>query len=397
MPIAQGEEQLDRPDEQPEDDTGELPTLLQPGDILAGRYRVRQVIESREGPVYRAEDLWRCPNCGSTDPSAGDGECRVCHASLDRRPMCTIRLVAGSTHNSEAHGGAEVVDLHGLAFLILPDVAGQAGGLAAGGLRLHYGAASHAGRVRQVDEDSVLCMQVSLHHLGHASSSLGLFGIADGIGGLSGGATASRLVLAHLAQHIGAQWITPEPHQSGSPPEELMSALADAVQAANRALYEQQPGEPNTMGTTLTAAYVYGRVAVVANVGDSRTYRWRGGHLEQLTTDHSMVASLVRAGLAQPHEIYTHPQKSLITRSLGDQPSVEVDTFLCDLAPGDRLLLCSDGVWEMLHDEEIEALLHTEPAPQQAAQTIIQRANERGGEDNLSAIVVACEADEDEE
>jgi serine/threonine protein phosphatase PrpC len=219
--------------------------------------------------------------------------------------------------------------------------------------------------------------------------------VADGIGGLSGGATASRLVLSHLARLIGTDWISPTPSRPLRPPEELMGALADAVQAANQALYEQQPAGPNAMGTTLTAAYIYGRVAVVANVGDSRTYRWRGGHLEQVTTDHSMVASLVRAGLAQPHEIYTHPQKSLITRSLGDQPSVEVDTFLCDLAPGDRLLLCSDGVWEMLRDEEIETMLRIEPAPQQAVQMIIQRANERGGEDNLSAIVVACEAGED--
>lgn len=379
---------------EPEDDTGELPPLLAPGDILAGRYRIRSVAHEAEGLVYRAEDLRRCAQCGSAGAAPEDRYCRVCGSPLDPHPLCTLRLVTNASSGAKRAEGAEMLDVQGLMFLMVPDGAhGKEEGPATE-LRLMAGLATDAGRVRQTDEDSLLAMHLTAFHLGRAETSQGLFAIADGIGGLAYGATASRLALHYLAKDFGARVMFADPDQPRPAPQRLLGALAEAIQQANAFLYEQQhqPGKLRMMGTTVTAAYVCGTFAAIANVGDSRTYRWRAGDLEQLTLDHSMVAGLVRAGLAQPEDVYTHPQKSLITRSLGDQPSVEVDTFLCDLAPGDRLVLCCDGVWEMVRDEELEAILRDEPDPQRAASRILARANENGGEDNLSVIVVAVDA-----
>ncbi len=381
---------------EPEEDTGELPPLLTPGDLLADRYRIHSVSQTSEGLVYRAEDLGRCAQCGSTDSTADDRYCRTCGAALDPRPFCTIRLVNRGT-GAPRPAGTELLDLQGLLFMVIPDRTGLQVDETTQAMRLVAGLATDAGRVRQTDEDSLLALHLEAFHLGRAEMCQGLFAIADGIGGLAHGATASRLALQHMARHFGTAAMFPADDAPAPTSERLLADLAGAIQHANKLLYEQQrqPGQARTMGTTVTAAYVRGEIAAVANVGDSRTYRWHGGRLEQVTQDHSMIAGLVRAGLAKPEEVYTHPQKSLITRSLGDLPMVEVDTFLCQIAPGDRLVLCCDGVWEMVRDEELEAILREEPDPQRAATRMVARANDNGGEDNLSVIVVAVEAVEE--
>jgi protein phosphatase len=132
--------------------------------------------------------------------------------------------------------------------------------------------------------------------------------------------------------------------------------------------------------------------AVVINVGDSRTYRLRQGHLEQITRDHSIVARLVEQGYLSKEEIYAHDQKSVIYRSLGDRPDVEIDTFQLDLSPGDRLLLCSDGLWEMVRDPLIEEVLLERYDPQQACDRLVELANLSGGEDNISVVVINIDA-----
>jgi serine/threonine protein phosphatase PrpC len=400
-----------RPAGDPEEDTGELPPLLAPGDVLAGRYRVLDMLSDADGPAYRAEDLARCAVCGASVAASRPDLCPACGAPRERGALCTIRLVPVATRPP---AGGEVLQLHGLAFLIVPEQAGLAASAPSGGLRLSVGVASDPGRVRTHNQDSLLYLNVGTIHRGRASVAAGLFAVADGMGGLAGGAAASHFAVQHLASHFGARLLSGEraagPPGAGSPdagspdagspdgglpdPERRMAELAAAVQDANRALHARcEPGR--VMGTTLTSAYIEGRTALIANVGDSRTYRWHAGRLEQLTTDHSMVAGLVRAGLARPEELRTHPRKNVITRSLGENPSVEVDTFRCPLDPGDRLVLCSDGVWDMLPDEELAAVLRAEADPQQAARAIVARANAKGGEDNLSVIVVACEALED--
>ena len=143
------------------------------------------------------------------------------------------------------------------------------------------------------------------------------------------------------------------------------------------------------MGTTLTAALVVGRKAYVVNVGDSRTYIYHNGaELLPVTRDHSFVAYMVERGLITRDRIYTHPARNQIYRSLGDHGEVEVDTFVEELHHGDALLLCSDGLWEMVRDSEIQKIVASADHPSQISNVLMQAALDHGGEDNISAIVV---------
>ena len=143
------------------------------------------------------------------------------------------------------------------------------------------------------------------------------------------------------------------------------------------------------MGCTVTMAFIENEQAYIANVGDSRTYLLRSGKLQALTKDHSLVARLVESKQIDPEDVYTHPQRNLIYRSLGaGHKNIEVDIFHETLRPGDTLLLCSDGLWEMVHDPELSKVLSEKASPQQICNTLIDMANANGGEDNISAVVV---------
>lgn len=142
------------------------------------------------------------------------------------------------------------------------------------------------------------------------------------------------------------------------------------------------------MGCTLTCALVIGQQVWVANVGDSRTYLIHNGTLTQISKDHSVVAGLAAAGIITPDEVFTHPQRNIILRSLGDKAELTVDVFTATIEAGDRLLLCCDGLWEMVRPLEILATLDKYPEPQQASDELVRLANLAGGEDNISVIVV---------
>jgi protein phosphatase len=146
------------------------------------------------------------------------------------------------------------------------------------------------------------------------------------------------------------------------------------------------------MSSTITAALIVEGTAYVANVGDSRTYLWSATGLRSLTKDHSLVQRLVDNGQIEPQAVYAHPQRNLIYQSMGDRPEVQPDTLRLALSADDRLILCSDGLWEMVRTEGLEEVLLAEPDPQRACDTLLHNANLAGGEDNISVIIVHARA-----
>ncbi len=225
---------------------------------------------------------------------------------------------------------------------------------------------------------------------GPGSESLGmLFVVADGMGGARGGAYASRLAVGSICSSFFNAFHG-NPNGSGAP-ERLRGALVDAN---SRILSEgrQNPGLKG-MGTTASAAAVLGDQAYVAQVGDSRVYAaWSNGELQQVTEDHSYVADQVRQGMMDEEEARTHAMRNLITRALGAREGVEVDLYAVQLAQGDALLLCSDGLSNMVKDGEIEAALAGESSPERAARSLVRQALERGAPDNVTAVVLQVTA-----
>ncbi len=216
-----------------------------------------------------------------------------------------------------------------------------------------------------------------------------LFAVADGMGGARAGEIAAGLAAAAL-EEAGAETRGAE-------------GVAALIAEANRRIWERSLADPETagMGTTVTAALVDAATGTVAigHVGDSRAYLLRGGSIEQLTTDHSLVAELVQSGILTPEEAERHPQRSAITRALGTEPTVDVDAFTVEARAGDVFLLCSDGLSIMVPDEDVAAVIDAaERDPARAAEALVAAANARGGEDNVTVvlfeIVAAAEADE---
>jgi PPM family protein phosphatase len=203
-----------------------------------------------------------------------------------------------------------------------------------------------------------------------------LFAVADGMGGAQAGEIASRIAAAAL-------------RDSGA--EAGAAAVAALIQEANRRVYEAAASDEARagMGTTMTAALVEDGSVRIGHVGDSRAYRVRDGVLEQLTEDHSLVAELVRSGKLSPEEADVHPQRSVITRVLGTDPEVDVDTFEVEARPGDVFMICSDGLTSMVDDDAILSVLRQgERTLEQKARSLVDAANRGGGEDNITVILI---------
>jgi PPM family protein phosphatase len=230
------------------------------------------------------------------------------------------------------------------------------------GKRTHAGL-TDVGRVRAHNEDTVLIEPP-------------LFAVADGLGGHEAGEIASSIAVEALID--------------AAPARADAKALGRAVRAANRAVIKaaREGRGREGMGTTLTAAVVEGDRIVVAHVGDSRAYLLHGETLERVTRDHSMVADMIEQGTLTEEDSRTHPHRSVITRALGTDPNMYADTFEVTAGPGDRLLLCSDGLTGMLTDERIAEILIEYGDPDLAARMLVDAANEAGGHDNVSVVVV---------
>ncbi len=240
-------------------------------------------------------------------------------------------------------------------------------------------------RKHKPNEDSLFAAQGERAN-NSQTQHFGLFVVADGMGGHSNGQDASRLAIQTIVNSMLPRLSSNEPLNENA----LVNVLVDGVQEANAAVHQHNMELRADMGTTMTAALVVGDMAYVANVGDSRTYLYREPQgLRKVTNDHSVVASLVEAGIIKPDDIYTHPKRNQIYRSLGEKPVIDVDSFTVQLQPGDKLLLCSDGLWDMVRDPLIQQVMAQVPDPAQTGNALIKAALDGGGEDNVSVIVVS--------
>ena len=232
-------------------------------------------------------------------------------------------------------------------------------------MRIRWGGASDRGLRRAENQDAMY-------------ADIGLFVVADGMGGHLGGSVASSLAVKTVAAN------------SPSTPDELLAA----VRHANQVVHHRSTAHADLagMGTTLCAIAVVqqagSRVWCLVNVGDSRVYRCQGGELTQLTIDHNFVAEMIRAGDLTVEQAADHPRRNTLTRAVGVEPEVKVDDWILELTGNDRFLLCTDGITNELDESDISALLDIDEHPSDVARALVRQANDRGGRDNSTALVV---------
>jgi serine/threonine protein phosphatase PrpC len=234
-------------------------------------------------------------------------------------------------------------------------------------LKLKAAALTDTGLIRASNEDAYLV-------------AAPVFAVADGMGGHQAGEVASGTTIETLKQFA----------KEISNDSDPGTALAETAKAANRAVFEKAAGDPSLlrMGTTLTAAIARDGRLSIAHVGDSRAYLFRQGRLEQLTQDHTLVAEYVRHGRMTEEEAKIHPNRSIITRALGVEPDIPIDTVTLGIEEGDRVLLCSDGLYSMVPDEYIAEILAKVPDTDAATRELIEAANAAGGEDNTTVLII---------
>jgi serine/threonine protein phosphatase PrpC len=372
------------------------------GAIVVGRYEIAQVIsDAADEHTYLVTDkqgYQRCWNCGSQENADGDEFCIDCGAELLNASYNMHEYPAEQSKDNDAHvlQGVIVntfVD-QGYTYVVeQPQVVQTA---FPNGVHLLAASDSDAGNVRRSEpnEDSTLVLQLQRVHESLASPA-GVFIIADGMGGHDNGQGASRMTIGVIAERMVQELLAPpleaEKDDKEAAPqgeESLVALLQGSVEDANTALCQANQRAKTDMGSTITGFMILADHAYILNVGDSRTYMLREGKLHQLTNDHSLVGQLVAGGLIEPDDVYTHPQRSQIYRSLGDKLNVQIDIFKQQIYPGDILLSCSDGLWEMVRNPQITEILSSASDPQTACTQLIEAANVNGGEDNVSAVVV---------
>lgn len=263
---------------------------------------------------------------------------------------------------------------------------------------LQYAARRDQGQQKADDQDNTFALTCQLPSQvgGDAELPFGLFILADGISGQRDGEYASAFATRKVADEAIKHLLLPllEEQEASAAGGAITDILANAVGDANSALLAlANPAEGvSAPGSTIVVALIVGQRLYAAHVGDSRIYLLgKDGELHQLTTDHSMVQRLVEMGQLTPAEASHSEQRSVLYRALGQQASVEVDTYSATLPDCTRLLLCSDGLWSMVEDGEIASIIQAQAHPSNAVAELVAAANRSGGEDNISAIVVALD------
>jgi serine/threonine protein phosphatase PrpC len=239
------------------------------------------------------------------------------------------------------------------------------------------GGLTDVGRVRELNEDN--------WHWEPLNGDTALYAVADGMGGHDRGEVASQIAVDTLFDSARVRLDAAD----GRDVPTLRRLLREAMQTANRAVVTMGEQQESNMGTTLCAALIHAeKDAYVANVGDSRVYLVRDGQLQQVSQDHSLVAYLVQLGELTDEEARNHPSGNILVRSIGSVPEVEIDLFHIEVHKGDRLMLCSDGLWGEIPDHDIEATLAKHPNPQEACRALVDLANDNGGRDNSTLVLV---------
>ena len=233
------------------------------------------------------------------------------------------------------------------------------------------------GMKREKNEDAIFVSRAG-------DSPEGLYIVADGMGGHNGGEVASSEAVRAFTKYISKN------HPAAEKNGELLELMTEAAQFANSVVFEKAGISPELsgMGTTLTAALISGRKAYIIHAGDSRLYVFRDGKLRQVTKDHSYVMEMVKLGEITKEEARVHPKRNIITRALGTEPGLDIDALVLNIKKSDVLLLCTDGLNNMVSDEKIEEILKKEEDMETKLGELIDTANEKGGYDNISIILI---------
>ena len=366
---------------------------LSPGTTLLDDYTIVETVShSATENVYLVVSARRCPTCGVEND--GDAvQCGFCGTELPPAPRLRLTETRAPRDPRILPPASFVVNDCAYTFATQADAA-QA---QTRGLVFRYGMLTDPGLKRgalgAVNEDSMAAVMLDANRA--HGQGLGLFLVADGVGGAALGEVASEIVLQSLVQDWCARILLPAWIGNALDDATIRRELQNGVANANARLMQLQLEHQAQIATTLTGVVLLKTGAYILNAGDSRTYLLRGDDFVPLTRDHSYVAMLVANGTLAPEEVYYHPQRNVILRSLGDV-SAEADIFpldggMLDLRAGDRLLLCSDGLWEMVRDDEMHQVLRETDDAQVACARLVQLANAAGGADNISVIVICAE------
>jgi len=249
-------------------------------------------------------------------------------------------------------------------------------------MRIRYAAASDRGRARPNNEDAFI-----------ADPALGIFAVADGMGGHAAGEVASRMAVDSLQEAIRSAGKEKETFSEDltTVPSSPANFLIHGIRMANQKIYKSslEKIEYRGMGTTLVAVYFFNSSSIVAHVGDSRLYRLRGQTIEQMTEDHSLVWEQYKQGLVGKEALSSSPLKNIVTRALGLHPALDVDAKELAIQAGDFLILCSDGLSDLVRDEEIVGVLRNATGDlDRACDDLIRLANFRGGKDNITVLLI---------
>lgn len=333
----------------------------------------------RHLPEAECESIAEAPPepCAETvsDTAAGSG--KYAPFTGDTRPFSEL-----TDSDLPTYEGTRRLDIGSLA-TVNPVYSVQ--GLAAAALR-------DIGRVRESNQDTAFALLSTIPR-GDDDLTVGLFVVADGMGGHESGDIASHLAVQTVVRSVLAHFLIPMLEDAKL--EAIQDIMVNAIQEANRAIWEQAQIHHSDMGSTCTAALLLGEAIYVAHIGDSRLYLLENNQLRAITTDHSAVGRLVEIGQLTPEEARGHPMRNQLYRAIGQRPSVEVDFLYQPLGKSSHMLLCSDGLWGEVEEAQMVEALRRSPWPQDACRELIARANLMGGSDNISVVVVSLPIEEE--